>query len=227
MSRLLRLSSCGTAGQRGLALLEVIAVVAALSILLAMGGPIDKAREKAQKVACMNNLRQIAMASQMYADDDRKNLFPWSKPIKGGPTGTLLNDDDARACLELIYKYDYIDDPAIFVCKASKDVRAKHIDDLRERLDGFHLYELNCSYTYRSKVTTVMSSSKSPLSGDKRGGKGEKRGVGYLTNHKDGRNVVYKNGNVTFYTNEALLLATDRDAKRCRAELVGFPELSR
>ncbi len=60
---------------RGFTLIELLVVIAIIAILAAILFPVfAKAREKARTNTCMNQQRQIALAMQMYAQDNGQKL---------------------------------------------------------------------------------------------------------------------------------------------------------
>ena len=59
-----------TRDTRGFTLIELLVVVAIIAILVAMLLPaLQKAKEKARAVECMNRLRQLALANLMYVEE--------------------------------------------------------------------------------------------------------------------------------------------------------------
>jgi prepilin-type N-terminal cleavage/methylation domain-containing protein len=57
-------------------LIELLVVIAIIGILAAMLLPaLSKAKGQATKISCVNNLRQLALASQMYVDEN-ENTYP-------------------------------------------------------------------------------------------------------------------------------------------------------
>ena len=66
--------------KRGFTLIELLVVIAIIAILAAILFPVfAKAREKARQTKCTSNQRQIALAAQMYAQENNEQLPPMSQ----------------------------------------------------------------------------------------------------------------------------------------------------
>lgn len=70
----------------GFTLIELLVVISIIALLIAILLPtLRAARETAQNVQCLSNLRQIGTAYFLYAEDNRGSL-PWSKYRPSGGT---------------------------------------------------------------------------------------------------------------------------------------------
>jgi prepilin-type N-terminal cleavage/methylation domain-containing protein/prepilin-type processing-associated H-X9-DG protein len=67
---------------RGFTLIELLVVIAIIAILAAILFPVfSKAREKARQASCLSNHKQLALAVQMYIqDEDETMLMAWYQP---------------------------------------------------------------------------------------------------------------------------------------------------
>jgi prepilin-type processing-associated H-X9-DG protein len=140
--------------------------VATTAVLAGMLLPaLNQAREKARRISCVSNLKQIGLALKQYAMDHKDN-FPKA--------------DNAAGLNELV-KTDYMVDLKVYNCPSVSNPQARGT-----------LKEANSSYIYLGGFKEVMSPAL-PLAFDKPGNHKRYINILFLDGHVRGLRLNYRN----------------------------------
>lgn len=120
-------------------LLVVITIIVILTSLLLSA--LSKAKEKATSILCINNLRHLQLAWQMYCDENNDNLpLNWDGSPPGSWVVGFANVDTTTSNIQQGTLYAYLHSPGVYRCPADRST----VNDKKGGLARTRHYAMNC-----------------------------------------------------------------------------------
>jgi prepilin-type N-terminal cleavage/methylation domain-containing protein len=174
----------GIAPSAGFTLIELLVVIAIIAILAAMILPaLAKAKDKANRTTCTNNMKQMSLAVNMYATDNLDYLaYPdWGTTYPGWlystcgaapPDPTVLPYvNNLKSAYTSGLWFSYLQNPGVYVCPT--DRKSKYYRFRINKLSSYIMNGAVCGYgklpangppcTTTSPTSVKVSSIWSPM----------------------------------------------------------------
>ncbi|MCS1408872.1 MAG: hypothetical protein M2R45_02049 [Verrucomicrobia subdivision 3 bacterium] len=169
MNQLIRKKTIGA-----FTLIELLVVIAIIAILAGMLLPaLARARAKAQKIKCVNNLKNVGLATRIFATD-HEDLYPWQAPDnQGGSSGALPRSKTRfrEEAYNLVWRHfsalsNELSTPKIVLCPSDGN-RVEAVSWNTNRARGQENFYRNQNVSYFVGCEADETLPQSLLSGDR------------------------------------------------------------